>query len=229
VPPAWTSRQAQPSRPWHVLADEAGRDAAGPYPSWPLCGTVAPGRRGARRMRARGRATYGAPATRPWRGALGAGAEVALGRIVVLLLFALAAGAFVVADSLATADPSEQAKELGMVDPRALLGGDTSSDHFLPTPVAVLPAETDAGPPAAAADEPAAAGQTERVKVVNTGGLGVLLRADPPRGRFLQSLRDGQELEVLEHRTIDGDDWVHVRTQAGVDGWMFGRLVGPEQ
>jgi Bacterial SH3 domain len=181
-----------------------------------------------RRLRARA-PTYGAPATRNLRRALGEGAEVPLGRMVVLLLFAIAAVAFFVASNLAKAGPSEQVKDLGAIDARALLGGDTSSDHFLPTPVAVLPAETDAGPPAAASDEPAAAAaQTERVKVVNTGGLGVLLRADPPRGRFLQSLRDGQELEVIEHRTVDGDDWLHVRTQQGVEGWVFGRLVGPD-
>jgi hypothetical protein len=181
-------------------------------------------------MRARGRATYGAPATRTLRGALGEGAEVALGRIVVLLLFVIAAGASFVATNLATAGPSEQAKALGMTDPRSLLGGDTSSDRFLPTPVAVLPAAADAGPPAATAAEPATdSAQPEHVKVVNTGGLGVLLRADPPNGRFIQRLRDGQELDVLEHRTVDGDDWLHVRTQAGVEGWMFGRLVGPDQ
>jgi hypothetical protein len=173
---------------------------------------------------------YG-PATRNLRSALGEGAEVPLGRIVVLLLLLIAAGAFIVANNLAKAAPSEQAKDLGALDPRALLGGETTSDHFLPTPVAALPPENDAGPPPAAADDPngqAAATQAERVKVVNTGGLGALLRADPPKGRFVQSLRDGQELDVIEHRSVDGDDWLHVRTQTGVEGWVYGRLVAPD-
>jgi Bacterial SH3 domain len=171
---------------------------------------------------------YG-PATRNLRSALGEGAEVPLGRIVVLLLLLIAGGAFVVANNLARAAPSNEAKDLGGLDPRALLGGETTSDHFLPTPVAALPAQTDAGPPAAAADDPSGqAMQAERVKIVNTGGLGALLRADPPKGRFLQSLRDGQELDVIEHRNVDGDDWLHVRTQNGVEGWVYGRLVAPE-
>jgi Bacterial SH3 domain len=170
-------------------------------------------------------------ATRSLRSALGEGAEVPLGRLVLLLVLAIAVGAFWLSNSLSKAAPSEQARDLGSINPRALLGGDTSSDHFLPTPVAALPAETAAGPPAPAAADPdhATAPGPERVKVVNTGGLGALLRAEPPKGRFIQSLRDGQELEVLEHRDVGGEDWLRVRTQAGVEGWVFGRLVGPAQ
>jgi hypothetical protein len=44
----------------------------------------------------------------------------------------------------------------------------------------------------------------------------------------VQSLRDGQELDVVEHRSVDGDDWLHVRTQTGTEGWVYGRLVAPD-
>jgi hypothetical protein len=53
VPHAWTDRQAQPSQPGHTAAVEASQDAAGHSPVGSLYGTVAPGRLGARRLRAR--------------------------------------------------------------------------------------------------------------------------------------------------------------------------------
>jgi hypothetical protein len=42
-------------------------------------------------------------------------------------------------------------------------------------------------------------------------------------------LRDGQVLSVLEHRTVGDAEWLRVRTREGVEGWIFGRLVGPAQ
>jgi hypothetical protein len=107
----------------HIAAGEVGQDAAGPPPVGSLYGTVAPGCLGARRLRARGRATYGAPATHTGRGVLGEGTEVALGRIVILLLFAIAACAVFVANTLATAGPSEQAKAFVRSARRAGSGG----------------------------------------------------------------------------------------------------------
>jgi hypothetical protein len=65
----------------------------------------------------------------------------------------------------------------------------------------------------------------ERVKVANTGGAGAILRADPPKGRQVGALRDGTVLEVLEHKDIDGSEWLNVKTPDGTQGWVFSRLV----
>ena len=83
---------------------------------------------------------------------------------------------------------------------------------------------SNAGPPAPAADEQTAAGvaPTERVKVANTGGVGAILRADPPKGRQVAALRDGTLLQVLEHRQVDdGSDWLRVETPDGAEGWVL--------
>jgi len=90
-----------------------------------------------------------------------------------------------------------------------------------------LPAENNAGPPAPAADEQSAPDTTtERVKIANTGGVGAILRASPPKGQQVASLRDGTALTVIEHQTLpDGSEWLHVKTDQGAEGWVFSRLV----
>ncbi len=70
------------------------------------------------RARAHRSEPYG-PATRNLRSALGEGAEVPLGRIVVLLLLLIAGGAFVVANNLAKAAPSERGQGPGQPWTRA--------------------------------------------------------------------------------------------------------------
>src|SRR5207248_8578717 len=113
-------------------------------------------------------------------------------------------------------------------DPRAMFTDNTP--HFLPTPVAALPPEMNAGPPAPATDEQTTAdAPAETVKVANTGGVGAILRADPPKGRQVAGLRDGTVLVVLEHQNVDGSEWLHVQTADGQEGWVFSRLVAPAQ
>ena len=92
--------------------------------------------------------------------------------------------------------------------------------------MAAIAAETNAGPPAPSADEQAPASPSEQVKIANTGGVGAILRADPPKGRQVAALRDGTVLQVIEHQTLaDGSEWLHVRTADGVEGWVYSRLV----
>ena len=145
--------------------------------------------------------------TRSARYALGPGADLPIARIVALLLILLPIGAWFVVSNLATAGPSPQAREIANFNPKAAFTDTTP--HFLPTPVAALPPETNAGPPAPASSEQSAVDQTptERVKVANTGGAGAILRADPPRGRQVAGLRDGTTLQVLEHREVDQAEW----------------------
>jgi hypothetical protein len=68
----------------------------------------------------------------------------------------------------------------------------------------------------------------ERIVIGNTGGIGAVLRADPVSGTPIGSLRDQQELDVLERRNVPGSgDWVHVRTQDGHEGWVTAVVARP--
>jgi len=147
-------------------------------------------------------------------------------RIVALLLILLPIGAYLVVSNIAKAGPSQEAKDIANFNPRAVFSDNTP--HFLPTPVAALPPEVNAGPPSpAASEQTAAAAPTERVKVANTGGAGAILRADPPKGRQVAALRDGTVLQVLEHQDVGGSEWLRIQTPDGVQGWVFSRLVAP--
>ena len=161
---------------------------------------------------------------------LGPGLERPVGRVVMVLLLATLLAAAPLASTLAGRGPSEQAQRLAHLSPRQLLG--EGSSHFLPTPSPALEPEANAGPPAPAAGEVTGEGApevAEQVKVANTGGVGVLLRSDPPSGRLVASLRDGQPLEVLEHQRVGDAEWLRVRTREGTEGWVFARLVGPSR
>jgi hypothetical protein len=163
--------------------------------------------------------------TRSPRYALGPGADLPVARIVALLLILLPIGAWLVISNMNSTAPSKEAADLASFNPRTMFTDTTP--HFLPAPVAALPPEANAGPPAPAAEgETAAVAAVERVKVANTGGAGAILRADPPKGRQVAGLRDGTPLQVLEHRQVDdGAEWLKVKTPDGVEGWVFSRLV----
>jgi hypothetical protein len=163
--------------------------------------------------------------TRSARYALGPGADLPIARVVAIALILLALAAVWFAVNAAFSAPSPAASQIANIDPSSVLG-DTTPD-FLPTPVAALPPAANAGPPApAAAEDTAADTSTERVKVANTGGVGAILRADPPSGKQVGALRDGTLLDVMEHRTLaDGSEWLHVKTQDGTAGWVYSRLV----
>ena len=170
--------------------------------------------------------------TRSANYSLGPGADLPIARIVAVLLLALPLAAFLIVSNQAKDGPSEEARQIAAFNPKQIFADNTP--HFLPKPVAAQQADTDASPPVPApAQSEATTAQpveaVERVKVANTGGVGAILRADPPRGRQLAALRDGQLLEVLEHRTVTDSDWLRVRTPEGVEGWIFSRLVGPAQ
>jgi hypothetical protein len=166
--------------------------------------------------------------TRSARYALGPGAELPIARIVAILLILLPIGAIWVVSNVARAGPSPAAIEIANFNPKTIFADNTP--HFLPTPVAALPAESNAGPPAPADVEQAPAADVERVKIANTGGVGAILRADPPRGRQVAALRDGTVLQVIEHQQLpDGSEWLHVKTAEGAEGWVFSRLVAPAE
>lgn len=159
--------------------------------------------------------------------------DLVFGRVVVVLLLAIPLVTFwILFNGVLRADPgppsSSLSRQVSALNPLGLLGTD-ERQRFLPSPVAAIPPEQNAGPPVPAAVEqaPVAPGTTERVKVANTGGIGANLRAEPPRGRTVAALREGQLLEVLERRQVGDAEWLRVRTEQGVEGWVFGRLVGP--
>jgi hypothetical protein len=163
--------------------------------------------------------------TRSARYALGAGADLPVARIVAILLLILPIATFLIITNLAKAGPSESAVQLGNFNPQRVLS--ESTPHFLPKPVAAMPPETDAGPPAPASSEAPPDAQGELVKVANTGGLGAILRAEPRTGPQIATLRDGHLLTVLEHQNLPDGEWLRVRSEQGMEGWIFARLVGP--
>ena len=163
--------------------------------------------------------------TRSARYALGPGADLPIARIVAVLLVVVPLAAVWIALNLARSAPSSTAIEIASFDPKSVFTDNTP--HFLPTPVAALPPDVNSGPPApAAAEQSATDASGERVKVANTGGAGAILRADPPKGRQVAALRDGEVLAVIEHQTLpDGSEWLHVTTPDGTEGWVFSRLT----
>lgn len=166
--------------------------------------------------------------TRSPRYVLGPGADLPIARIVGLLLVLVPLAAWFIISNQAKAGPSAEARQVATFNPRSLFTD--STPHFLPTPVAAIAPESNAGPPApAAAEATTASTHVERVKVANTGGAGAILRAEPPRGRQVTGLRDGTPLQVIEHQQVDGADWLRVKTQEGTEGWIFSRLVAAEQ
>jgi hypothetical protein len=156
----------------------------------------------------------------------GTGADKLVARGVAVLLLIVPIGVWFVISNLTREAPAAQSVNVGTLNPQTIF--DDGSSRFLPTPVAALPAEVNAGPPAPAADEQAAAADpvSEQVKIANTGGVGAILRTDPPKGRQVAALRDGTQLQVLEHRTVDdGTEWLRVKTPDGTEGWVYSRLV----
>jgi Bacterial SH3 domain len=163
--------------------------------------------------------------TRSTRYALGPSAELPIARVVACLLIVLAIAAVWLVFNAARAAPSPAVSEIASLDPRSVLTD--NSPHFLPTPVAALPPNVSSSAATSSTEELSAADTApERVKVANTGGVGAILRTDPPTGKQVTALRDGTALDVLERRTLaDGAVWLHVKTADGTDGWIYSRLT----
>jgi hypothetical protein len=148
-----------------------------------------------------------------------------VGRVVAAAVLFLFLAAFLLVQIFATAGPSQQALQLGQMNPLQLI--EDQQPHFLATPVAAIPAETDDTPPPPPSDPSTDTSQADHVKVVDPGGAGVLLRSAPTDGKLVASLQNGQVLQVLERQTVNDVQWLRVRTASGVEGWVFGGLVLP--
>ncbi len=109
------------------------------------------------------------------------------------------------------------ARQLAYVNPRTLMGSSEDTQHFLPAPVPVIPAET----------RPVQQAPIQQARVANTGGAGAVLRAEPETGRQVASLGEGELIQVLEKQPVGDTDWLHVRTPKGAEGWISGKLVTP--
>jgi len=65
----------------------------------------------------------------------------------------------------------------------------------------------------------------ERLKISNTGGVGVALRRSPnDADRLPTGLRDGTSVAVLER---SGTDWTRVHADNGQQGWVPTRYLTP--
>ena len=79
------------------------------------------------------------------------------------------------------------------------------------TALAIGPAMACDGPPVCTVQDP------------TTTDLNV---RDGPNGKILMTLKDGQQVEVLEHREVKGQRWALVaKFEAAGAGWVFGSYV----
>jgi len=69
---------------------------------------------------------------------------------------------------------------------------------------------------------PLAIATGERVVITNTGGIGAAVRAEPRIGGQIAGMQEGEVADVLERRTVDGTEWIRVRTPRGQEGWILG-------
>ncbi|MBV9323966.1 MAG: SH3 domain-containing protein [Chloroflexi bacterium] len=155
---------------------------------------------------------------------MGPGIERPTARVVVAVLLGLFVLAIGLLEAVSHAGPSEEALALAHLTPQQIMGD--TDQFYLPTPVAVLPADRPEGPPVPDMSQSADFG-SDRVRVVDPGGAGVLLRSQPSNGKLVASLRNDQVLEVLDRQTVDQVVWLRVRTAEGVEGWVFAGLVLP--
>jgi cytoskeleton protein RodZ len=102
-----------------------------------------------------------------------------------------------------------------------------------PTEPAAQPAAPAAAPPtelAAAAVPPAAAPATDtpgRLRVAPTGGVGLVLYTAPRKdARVPRGFLEGARLTVLERV---GTDWVRVRGDNGMEGWVAAQYLAPAE
>jgi Bacterial SH3 domain len=166
--------------------------------------------------------------TRSTKYSLGPGAEAPIARLVVVLLLLVPLVTWQIASRQAKEGPSEAAQQIANFNPKQAFADNTP--HFLPKPVAAKPGDAGVGSSAPGASEGNPADTIELVTVTNTGRSGAALRADPTSGQQVAALRDGQTLEVLEHRTVEDTEWLRVRAAAdGAEGWILARLVSPTQ
>ena len=135
---------------------------------------------------------------------------------------------------------SRIAKGLGLADGERVRDG---HDPGAPTPPAAVqapsagagseaeippvssgePATTVAAPPAGGAS--AGPGAGDRMRIVNTDGLGVVLRTAPrDDARVPRGLSATARVTVLGR---EGDQWVHVRGENGLEGWVPTRYLAP--
>ncbi len=98
--------------------------------------------------------------------------------------------------------------------------------HVEPPPVATV-VPTPIPPPSPPAPEPV----VERLKVANTNGSGVNLRARAgERGQRLKTMPEGAALEVIgANETADGIIWRNVKDASGTSGWVAGKFVARTQ
>lgn len=79
--------------------------------------------------------------------------------------------------------------------------------------------------PAPATDAPSPLAVNRSARVANTEGVGVILHTAPRTGaRAPRGLLEGAQVTIVE---ASGADWVRVRTQNGLDGWVPTRYLAP--
>jgi hypothetical protein len=134
------------------------------------------------------------------------------------------AGALVVVVLLTVQNDFFRARDAGTRDAIGVGASGQPARALVGQPAPVPQPTQDASPAAKPRPTAAAASATgEQLRVANTDGQGVVLRASPrdddwtPRG-----FMDGTVVSVLERR---GSDWAWVRGENGQEGWVPSRYL----
>ena len=116
-------------------------------------------------------------------------------------------------------DPGEPTPAAAVRAPSAEAGSDAVRAPVSPGE----PASTVAAPPTRGPSSAPGAG--DRMRIVNTDGLGVVLRTAPrDDARVPRGLSATARVTVLGR---EGDHWVHVRGENGLEGWVPTRYLAP--
>ncbi len=148
-----------------------------------------------------------------------------------LLVLSLMSVLSLAAALLAASGGQPEQGDTGGVTPPAVAVSPTPSPPAAATPspspmVLDTATPTPSPPPTATVTSTATPTATPATALVSTSaGLGAVLRA-APAGPIISTVFEGAQVQILAGpEVVEGRAWWLVRSEAGVEGWILGRLV----
>lgn len=110
-----------------------------------------------------------------------------------------------------------------------LLPATTATKSTVPLATFTPTAGAATTPEVVASPTPAELAVGSKVKVANTGGTGLNMRAGPSTGQTrVKTLAENSEVEIMGGpQTADGFVWYQVRDSSGTIGWVVGKFLLP--